>query len=125
MNLKENSNIPIYLQIAKLIEDQILTKTIQEEEQVFSTNQLAKLFNINAATALKGLNVLIDENILYKKRGVGMFVRKGATEIVKKKRIKDFHDTYMKNMISEVKKIGISKEELVMMINEWDWSEER
>lgn len=125
MNLKENSNIPIYLQIAKLIEDQILTKTIQEEEQVFSTNQLAKLFNINAATALKGLNVLIDENILYKKRGVGMFVRKGATEIVKKKRIKDFHDNYMKNMISEVKKIGISKEELVMMINEWDWSEER
>lgn len=104
MNLKENSNIPIYLQIAKLIEDQILTKTIQEEEQVFSTNQLAKLFNINAATALKGLNVLIDENILYKKRGVGMFVRKGATEIVKKKRIKDFHDNYMKNMISEVKK---------------------
>ena len=80
MELKNDSTTPIYIQIAELIEDQILEGIIKEEEQVYSTNELSSLLQVNPATARKGLNLLVDEGILYKKRGVGMFVKPGATE---------------------------------------------
>ena len=76
----------IYLQIREMIERDILRDNLQEEERVPSTNELAKLYAINPATAAKGINLLVDEGILYKKRGIGMFVAAGAKEQIKKKK---------------------------------------
>ena len=70
----------IYLQISEMIETDILRGILLEEEQVPSTNELAKRYTINPATAGKGVNLLVDEGILYKKRGIGMFVSAGARE---------------------------------------------
>ena len=64
----------IYLQISEMIENDILRDIILEEERVPSTNEMAKLYSINPATAAKGINILVEENVLYKKRGIGMFV---------------------------------------------------
>lgn len=116
MRLDENSTTPLFIQIAEIIEDMILDEEFKEEEQIFSTNQLAESFKINPATARKGFNILVEENIIYKKRGVGMFVKEGAKEIIKEKRKKHFKENFLYNLISEAKKLNITKEEIISMI---------
>ena len=106
----------IYIQIAETIESDILKDILLEEEQVPSTNQFAMLLQINPATAAKGVNVLVDEGILYKKRGIGMFVAKGAKEVVLKKRQNTFMTEYLPKVWEEAKVLEISKDELMDMI---------
>ncbi|MGE6590322.1 GntR family transcriptional regulator [Bacillus mycoides] len=106
----------IYIQIAETIESDILKDILLEEEQVPSTNQIAKMLQINPATAAKGVNLLVDEGILYKKRGIGMFVTKGAKEVVLKKRQNTFMTEYLPKVWEEAKVLEISKDELMDMI---------
>lgn len=111
-----NQEKSIYLQIKEMIEHDILRDILLEEERVPSTNELAKLYAINPATAAKGVNLLVDEGILYKKRGIGMFVAAGAKEAIRKKRREHFFENYVKGMLTEAANLGISKEELIEMI---------
>ena len=111
-----NQEKSIYLQIKEMIERDILRDILLEEERVPSTNELAKLYAINPATAAKGVNLLADEGILYKKRGIGMFVATGAKEAIRKKRREHFFENYVKDMLTEAANLGISKEELIEMI---------
>ena len=106
----------IYLQISEMIENDILRDIILEEERIPSTNEMAKLYSINPATAAKGINILVDRGIVYKKRGIGMFVMSGAKENIKERRKHEFYDKYISSVIKEAKSLGISKEELVSMI---------
>ncbi len=106
----------IYLQISEMIENDILRDIILEEEKVPSTNELAKLYAINPATAAKGINILVDSGVLYKKRGIGMFVATGAKEEIKKRRQAEFADKYIKTLLMEAESIGITKDELINMI---------
>ncbi|EEL50379.1 MULTISPECIES: GntR family transcriptional regulator [Bacillus cereus group] len=106
----------IYIQIAETIESDILKGILLEEEKVPSTNQFAKMLQINPATAAKGVNLLVDEGILYKKRGIGMFVTKGAKEVVLKKRQSTFQNEFLPKVLEEAKVLEISKEELIQMI---------
>ena len=106
----------IYIQIKELIEDDILRDVLLEEERVPSTNELARLYAINPATAAKGVNLLVDEGILYKKRGIGMFVATGAKAQIQGKRRKQFYDNYVKSLMAEAMSLGITKKELVAMI---------
>ena len=106
----------IYLQIREMIERDILRDNLQEEERVPSTNELAKLYAINPATAAKGINLLVDEGILYKKRVIGMFVAAGAKEQIKKKKKAHFYEDYIQSLLTEAANLGISKEELIAMI---------
>lgn len=108
----------IYLQISEMIETDILRDILLEEERVPSTNELAKLYAINPATAAKGIAILVDEEILYKKRGIGMFVSTGAKDKIMEKRRGSFYENYIKGLVEEASHLGISKEELVKMINE-------
>ncbi len=106
----------IYLQIAQMIEDNILRTIYCEEEQVPSTNELARLYAINPATAAKGLNLLVGEGILYKKRGVGMFVATGATKLVQSKRKTAFYEHFIKPMVKEGQALSLTEQELVDMV---------
>jgi len=108
----------IYIQISEMIENDILRDIIMEEERVPSTNELAKLYMINPATAAKGVNILVDSGVLYKKRGIGMFVSTGAKKMIMERRKEDFYDNYIKRLIEEAGSLGISKEELIEMIKE-------
>ncbi|MDO5011023.1 MAG: GntR family transcriptional regulator [Intestinibacter bartlettii] len=119
MKLELNDHEPIFIQISKAIEDEILSGSIKEEMQVPSTTELSKFYKINPATVLKGVNILVDKEILFKKRGIGMFVSKGAKEIIKKGRKENFKEVYLKDLIGEAKKLGITKEELLDMINDF------
>ena len=106
----------IYLQIKEMIENDIIRDILLEEERVPSTNELAKLYAINPATATKGVNLLVDEGILYKKRGIGMFVASGAKQVIVRKRKERFFDDYIRSLLTEAASLGITKEELIDMI---------
>ena len=114
-NLGEEKSI--YLQISEMVEDEILRGILAEEEQVPSTTELSKFYKINPATAAKGINILVDKGILYKKRGIGMFVQTGARNKIMEERKSNFYDTFVKKIINEAKLIGIDKEELKKMID--------
>ena len=116
MKLEVDSQKPIFLQIAMQIEDAIFMGIYFEEMQIPSTNEVAHTFKINPATVLKGMNILVSENIIYKKRGIGMFVKQGALKKVKSKRQNEFYDKFFGAMIEEAQKLEIKKEELVDMI---------
>lgn len=106
----------IYLQISELLENDILRDILLEEERVPSTNELAKLYVINPATAAKGINILVERGILYKKRGIGMFVATGAKAAIQKRRKEEFFGNYVKTLLVEAESLGISKEELIDML---------
>ena len=106
----------IYLQISEMIENDILRDVLQEEEKVPSTNELAKYYAINPATAAKGVNLLVEEGILYKKRGIGMFVAAGAKKAVGEKRKAAFYENYVQKLLEEAASLGISEDELIEMI---------
>ena len=116
MNELLSQNKSIYLQVSEMIETDILRGILLEEERVPSTNEIAKLYTINPATAAKGINLLVDEGILYKKRGIGMFVAEGAKEHIIEKRKDAFYENYVKGLLEEARSLGISSEELVDMI---------
>ena len=111
-----NDQSMIYLQIARMLEDDILRGIYQEGEQVPSTNELARSYNINPATAAKGINLLVADGILYKKRGIGMFVAPGAGETVRQKRKDTFYDGFVKPLVKEGSSLSLTREELLAMV---------
>jgi DNA-binding transcriptional regulator YhcF (GntR family) len=108
-----NQEKSIYIQISEMIENDILRDVLLEDERVPSTNELAKLYAINPATAAKGINILVDAGILYKKRGIGMFVSDGAKEVIRTKRKAQFYENYVSEIVNEAKTLGITKAELI------------
>ena len=110
----------IYLQIGEMIETDILRGVLLEEEQAPSTNELARRFTINPATAGKGLNLLIEQGILYKRRGIGMFVSPGAREKILNKRRAAFSEGRLRELLAEAGRLGITKDEMIKMIEESD-----
>lgn len=117
MNEMLTQDKSIYLQISEMIENDIMRDIILEEERAPSINELVKTYTINPATATKGINILVDEGILYKKRGIGMFVSTGAKEKIMERRKEEFYDNYIKKLLAEAARLGISQEELLRMIN--------
>ena len=113
MNEILNQEKSIYIQISEKIENDILRDVLLEDERVPSTNELAKLYAINPATAAKGINILVDAGILYKKRGIGMFVSDGAKEVIRTKRKVQFYENYVSEIVNEAKTLGITKAELI------------
>ena len=107
---------PIFLQIAEQIENDIIGGLMAEETQVPSINELAAFYRINPATALKGVTLLVDEGILYKKRGIGMFIAEGARERLVTQRKDKFEAEYVRPLIAEAAKLGISSRELADII---------
>ena len=109
---------PIYQQIADKIKEDILKGTLQEDEQVMSTNQYASFYRINPATAAKGFQQLIEEGILYKKRGIGMFVSQSARETLRKQRQERFFEEVVDAMVAEARMIGIPLSDIIRRVEE-------
>src|SRR5690625_2761303 len=109
---------PIFLQIAELIETNILEQSLQVGERVPSTNEIAKHYQINPATAAKGVNLLVDEGILFKKRGVGTFAAENARDIILERKRNQFKEQYVIPIIEEVKRIENYLEQIVKLQKE-------
>ncbi len=107
---------PIFSQIAERLADDIAEGELAEGARVPSTNELAAFYRINPATAAKGINVLIDEGLLEKHRGVGMFVAAGARERLLNARRQRFTERYIEPMVAEASRLGIDVDALVALI---------
>ena len=107
---------PIYLQIADKIKEDIVSGALGEDEQVMSTNQYASFYRINPATAAKGFQQLVEEGVLYKRRGIGMFVSPAAREKLRSERRERFFEQVVDTMIAEARVIGISLDEIVRRV---------
>ncbi|AQS54607.1 MAG: GntR family transcriptional regulator [Novibacillus thermophilus] len=118
MNHHFDKHKPIYLQIREKIEDQILNDQLQEGDQAPSTNQLVHFYKVNHATVSKGVHQLVEEGILFKKRGIGMFVAEGAKERVIQKRKKTFVEDYVVGFVREANKLGLSDNEIIELIKQ-------
>ncbi|GAA3074197.1 GntR family transcriptional regulator [Pseudonocardia yunnanensis] len=110
---------PLFAQIAEQIEGQIVDGSLAEEAQVPSTNELAAFHRINPATAAKGVNQLVADGLLYKRRGIGMFVATGARTQLLERRREDFARQYLAPLLVEARKLGIDAEQIKKMIDVW------
>lgn len=120
MILNPDSLKPIYVQIAEWLETEILRGNLPEDERIYSQYQLAEMFNINPATAAKGLNILADEHIVYKKRGLGMYISPQAQETILNKRKNHLLQQMVKELVQEAKRLNVSESELIRMIQNLD-----
>lgn len=116
MHLDMQSDVPIFIQIAEQLEDAILSGALNEDMQAPSTTEISVSYKINPATALKGITMLTEDGILYKKRGLGMFVARGAREMILKKRKQLFFEKFVMPLLSEAQKLSISMEEIKDMM---------
>lgn len=108
-----DSNKLIFEQVAEIVENQILNGYLKADDQSPSTTEFANVYSINPATARKGLNILVDEGILYKRRGMGMFVTQDAKKIIISKRKDEYISNILPDLIKNMTMLGITKEELI------------
>ena len=108
----------LFLQIAENVEDAIIDGTLLEETQAPSTNELAAFYRINPATAAKGVNMLADKGVLYKRRGIGMFVAPGARDLLLAERRTSFADRFVEPLIAEARKLGLGPDDLAALIRD-------
>lgn len=107
---------PIYIQIGEWLENQIIDGELEADEKVYSQYQLAEIFNVNPATAGKGITILFEENLLYKKRGLGMFVEASAKEKILEKRRTYFLHEKIEKLVVEAKRLNVSEQQLINMM---------
>ncbi len=113
-----NNEKPIFVQIMEMIEDDIITDVYKTDDIIISTTQISKLLNVNPTTAVKSISLLTDAGILYKKRGIGMCVTKEAKTKILQKRKEEFYTNTLSSLLSDARKLGISKEDIINMIKE-------
>lgn len=118
MILKPDPLTPIYIQIAQWLEDEILSGVLPPNERIYSQYQLAELFNINPATAAKGLNLLADDDLLYKRRGLGMFVAADAREHIQEKRRTVTVHKLIEQLAEEAKRLDMSEDDLIHLLHQ-------
>src|SRR5688572_29855230 len=107
---------PIYRQIADQIAADVLSGTLSADEQVMSTNQYATFYRINPATAAKAFQLLVDEGILYKRRGLGLFVTPDARAKLQGHHRERFYPDVIDPMLKEAEAIGISRDDIIAYI---------
>ena len=112
-----NEKKPIYEQIRDWLADQIIDETLVEDDKVPSTNEIVTFFKVNHITVSKGVTELVEEGVLYKKRGVGMFVAEGARSKLLETRRNGFVEEYLKPMLEEARKLELTEKDIQKMID--------
>lgn len=118
MNFTFDDKQPIFQQVADMIEDDILNGTFQTDEQILSVAQFSQTFRINPATVVKGIGLLVNDGILYKKRGLGMFVSADAMQKIRMKRKERFSKKLLSGLLAEADKLALTTEEIIEMIKQ-------
>ena len=115
-----NDTEPLYIQIAQWLEDKIVTGQLAADEQIPSTTELSQTLRINPATIRKGVNILVDKGLVYKKRGMGMYVAENANQNVRDDRRVKFYADYLRPLITEAQRLGISPDDIIEMLKGGD-----
>ncbi len=108
----------LFLQIAESVEDSIVDGSLPEESRAPSTNELAAFYRINPATAAKGVNMLVEKGVVYKRRGIGMFVATGARTQLLAERRAAFAERFVDPLLAEARKLDLGADDLASLIRE-------
>ncbi|MCL2031078.1 MAG: GntR family transcriptional regulator [Oscillospiraceae bacterium] len=106
----------VYLQLARAVEDDILSGILREGDPAPSTHQAAERFGVNPATAARGMGRLTEAGLLEPRRGVGLFVAQGARDTIWNERRRAFRETMLVELVEEARKLGVSRQELIAML---------
>lgn len=117
MSVQLNDKKPIFEQIKDWISDQIISENLKPDDRIPSTNEIVEFYKVNHLTVAKGVNQLADQGVIYKKRGVGMFVAPDAREKLMEERKQSFVEDYLKPMMDEAKKLGLTQKEIEVLIS--------
>ncbi|MFC0675580.1 GntR family transcriptional regulator [Brachybacterium hainanense] len=109
---------PLFVQIAEQIEDSIMDGSLPEDTRAPSSNELSAFHRINPATAAKGLGLLVDRGILDKRRGLGMFVSRGAREQLRQERRTAFAERFVDPLLMEARRLDLDPEGVARMVRE-------
>lgn len=115
-----NDQQPIFSQIREWIGDQIINGTFRTHDRIPSTNEIVHIYKVNHLTVAKGVNELVDDGLLYKRRGLGVFVADEAREMLLDKRRADFIGQYMQPMLEEAAKLGFDAAEIERMMQKME-----
>ena len=110
-----NDEAPIYLQLRQHIEELILERSLSEEEAIPSIRVLARDYRLNPITVGNALSSLVEEGVLYKKRGVGMFVSGGARELIIRERGQDFIAQKLEPVLKHARQLELSKDQIIKL----------
>ena len=109
---------PIYLQIADRIRRSVLSGELREGDQVMSTTQYATTHRINPATAAKAMGLLVDEGLIHKRRGIGMFVSDGARDQLRTARRESYWEQVMQPALDDARALDITTDEIIIWLKE-------
>ena len=111
-----NDNLPIFMQIIEVIENDIISGLYAVEGLIASTTNIATSYGVNPATAVKAVSKLTEAGVLYKKRGIGMCVAAGAREMIIRRRKEILLNNTLPSLVEEAERLGISPEQIVSIL---------
>lgn len=117
MKLVFNNNSPIYIQLADYVKQDILGGQLRAGDAIPSVRQISAENQLNPQTVLKAVQILIQEDLIEKRRGLGMFVTENARKNLMKKEIKTFKEKAVSEFVRRAKLLQISETELLTMIS--------
>jgi DNA-binding transcriptional regulator YhcF (GntR family) len=107
---------PIYQQIADKLRDDIRQGVLKPDQPVMSTSQYATFYGVNPTTVARGFRLLVDEGLLYKRRGVGTFVSANGWDELRDQRRERFLAEVFDPMVAEAVAIGIPLDDILTRI---------
>ena len=109
---------PLFLQIKEAIEDDILLGELKPDEQIPSNSQLVSFYGINPVTVHKGVTLLLEEGIIYKKRGLGMYVSPEAPKLLRRRSLEAFGQDFIEPLVRQAQILGLEQQALHTLIDE-------
>jgi|SRR5690625_3378637 len=116
MDADWNSNEPIYLQLKERVIGMMLDGTLGEGDALPSVRKVASDYQINPLTVLKAYQLLVDQNLVEKRRGLGMFVRKDAGAKLAASERKHFLDEEWPAVVDRIHRLGLHPRDLLKQI---------
>ena len=107
---------PLFLQLAELIREQVLSRELGEGDSLPSVRQIAHDLSVNHQTVLKAIQVLTLENIIEKRRGIGMFVKAGALKALSSRELQGFIEKDIVAFADRAKLLDLTMEELLALV---------
>ncbi|HEX5340659.1 MAG TPA: GntR family transcriptional regulator [Gammaproteobacteria bacterium] len=108
-----SDNQPIYRQLRDRVVAMILEGTLKEGDPLPSVRSVAAEYQINPLTVLKGYQALVDEALVEKRRGLGMFVKEGASRALMKNEREVFLKSEWPQIIERIQRLGLEPDELL------------
>ena len=117
MDIQWQEDKPIYLQLRDRVKGMILDGSLPEGENLPSVRQVASQFQLNPLTVMKAYQTLVDDGIVEKKRGVGMYCREGARAKLLEQEKLQFVAEEWPRIVARIRRLGMQPEELLQALD--------